>query len=540
MPTPHRYALVLATVVVAALTGVFALRDPFLVDDHDDLRRVTLHSARGVTADITADVRARLGSLTNVAMALPARRNPTRDTWRDLRQFFQAYPSHVLLQWVEPTLDVRWTVYGDRRTLGKLPFSLRTTEVRQAIKIASSEMQVVLSDTFASEHDGRRTAAVVIPLESEGGLSGFVVSALDVERLITAMVSDHRDLGYGICVSDATQELHCTGHPHEGDGNEWAQELPIHLAGATWHVRVWPEPHTVQAHRSALPEITWMIAGLFAFGLAVTVHGARAERATAVRVREARDELERRVSERTAELHSANASLRDLSGRLLQLQDEERRRIARELHDSTAQTLATCAISIESARRATRAGCSLESDQAFADATASIDAAIKDVRTLSYLLHPPVLDELGLAYAVEWYAEGFSARSGIAVAVDVPHALERLPWDVELTLFRILQEALTNVHRHSGSSSAQIVLARTCDSVVLEIEDQGGALADEGREKFEGVPPRLGVGIAGMRERVRQLAGTIVMTNSGSGRSIRVVLPIESTSLQPFVATPAD
>jgi signal transduction histidine kinase len=540
MPRPHRRLLAFATIVVAALSAWFVHRDPSLIDDDGRLRQITEHSTRSVAADIASDVRVRLAALTAIALALPTSADPTNNALREAGRFLRAYPSHLFVQWVEPNLEVRWTLHGDRLSSTELPFTVHHAPVRDAIRTASAREEVVVSRTIAEHDDGPRAVAVIVPVVDAGHVRGFLVAAVDVVRLIDVVLADHLDLGYAISVSDSSQELYRTTQVADGVGQQWAQELPVNLAGASWQVRVWPDARTVHASRSALAEITWLLGGWLVFALALTAHGAHAERVKATKVFEARNELERHVRTRTAELERANESLRELSARLLHLQDEERRRIARELHDSTVQTLAACAISVEGARHAMRDGELSEADIAFGQAGAYLDAAVKEVRTLSYLLHPPVLDEIGLASAIEWYTRGFSARSGIVLTASVPCQLERMPRDVELTLFRILQEALTNVHRHSGSRAARVALTRGTDSVSLEIEDFGKGLQDDGVTNAAGPPATIGVGIAGMRERVRQLGGTIEFRNTGSGTLIRTVLPTASAIAQPFISAPAD
>lgn len=247
-------------------------------------------------------------------------------------------------------------------------------------------------------------------------------------------------------------------------------------------------------------------------------------------LRRARDELEQRVHERTAELEAANVALQvevterklaeeevlSLSGRLMRVQDEERRNLARELHDGAAQTLVSAALNLSFARDATMPD---------APAYGIIEESMKlmenctnELRTISYLLHPPLLEELGLTRSLRGFVDGFSRRSGIEVALETQPDLERLDFEIELTVFRIVQEALSNVHRHSGSRTAQIRLLRRESDLCLEIVDQGMG--------FSGVLEPSGVGIAGMRERVRLLQGQLEIRSSSAGTAIRVLLPV--------------
>ncbi len=245
-------------------------------------------------------------------------------------------------------------------------------------------------------------------------------------------------------------------------------------------------------------------------------------------LRRSQGELESMVQQRTADLDAANQSLRDLSARLLKSQDEERRRIARELHDSVGQLLAALGMNLSEVR--------LDIERLAKTANALMDSEnlvhemTTEVRTISHLLHPPLLDEAGLCSALRWYVDGFAVRSKIKVALDLPKDFNRLPRESETAIFRVIQECLTNIHRHSGSPNARIRLWQHDEQVIVEIEDQGKGIPPEKQlEMASGGTP--GVGIRGMRERLRQLGGTLEINSSGSGTVIVVQLPMSETSV---------
>jgi signal transduction histidine kinase len=217
--------------------------------------------------------------------------------------------------------------------------------------------------------------------------------------------------------------------------------------------------------------------------------------------------------------------LRQLSARLLRLQDDERRRIARELHDSTGQIMATLALKIGAARRSLGVD-NQKVREALSESSALAKQCSDDLRTLSYLLHPPLIDEEGLASALRWYAQGFTKRSGIRIELDVPPELGRLPQDMETTLFRTVQEGLTNVHLHSGSKTAWIKILHAPSEVTLEIGDEGRGIPSEVLKRIPAGFADLGVGIAGMRERIRQLGGRLAIDSGSRGTKVRVVLPL--------------
>lgn len=268
-----------------------------------------------------------------------------------------------------------------------------------------------------------------------------------------------------------------------------------------------------------------MLAFLVASGAIVAIGELR--RRENQKLRQTQGDLEDRVQQRTAELDQANHGLRDLTARLMQLQDDERRRIARELHDSVGQMLAALSMNL------TTVGADVErlrqTAGAIADSNTLVEGINKEVRTISYLLHPPLLDEAGLASALRWYIEGFSRRSKIEVDLDIPEDFARLPRDLETVIFRTVQECLTNIHRHSGSPTARIRVSQFDGEVRLRVEDRGAGIASDKLEEVAsaGTP---GVGIRGMRERLRQLGGTLEISSNGKGTVVEARLPITTTA----------
>lgn len=224
------------------------------------------------------------------------------------------------------------------------------------------------------------------------------------------------------------------------------------------------------------------------------------------------------------EVKRAQEALVRLSARLIQVQDEERRAIARELHDTTAQNL--LAITLNATRlREPLSGAGEPARRILAETMGLAEQCLQEVRTLSYLLHPPLLDEMGLASALRWFAKGFSERSGIDVEVQVvEHKGAALPREIATTLFRVAQEALSNVHRHSGSASAVIHLRRNDRVIRLDVLDCGRGLS--GQIASSTGPPALGVGVSGMRVRLEQLGGRLDIRSGPSGTRVTATLPI--------------
>ena len=220
-------------------------------------------------------------------------------------------------------------------------------------------------------------------------------------------------------------------------------------------------------------------------------------------------------------------ALRQLSSRLLQLQDDERRRIARDLHDVTGQKLALQSITLSRLLRTKASDNDAALTESLTECLDMTNQISEEIRTLSYLLHPPLLDELGLPAAVKWYSQGFESRTGIHVEVDVPSEFVRLPADVEVTLFRIVQESLTNVHRYSGSPEAYIRIRADVEELHLEIGDFGKGMPARQVKASSNTLAGLGVGIQGMRERMRQLDGTLeIMSQPERGTVVSARMPV--------------
>ena len=245
------------------------------------------------------------------------------------------------------------------------------------------------------------------------------------------------------------------------------------------------------------------------------------------------ESLDAEVRVRTGELEARNAEnleqadqLRDLSVRLLQAQDDERRRLARELHDSSGQVLSVLSMNLAIlARNTGKSGQETKNADLIRDSLELVSQISRDIRTTSYLLHPPMLDETGLLGALRWYVEGLVERGGIEIRLNIPEDFERQSRETELVIFRVVQEALTNVHRHSGSKTAVIDLRREGDAIHLSIQDQGRGIAPEKLAEIR--TKGSGVGFRGMRERIRQLKGKIHIQSDKTGTRITVTLPAQ-------------
>jgi two-component system NarL family sensor kinase len=254
----------------------------------------------------------------------------------------------------------------------------------------------------------------------------------------------------------------------------------------------------------------------------------RALRESEGRYRTLADALDTQVRFRTQELEKRNSELRELSGLLLESQDAERRHIARELHDSAGQTLT--ALSLQLGRISEGARKDSAHAKEVQNAEELVQHLARELRTTSYLLHPPLLDETGISSALRWCVQGLAERSGLEIELQIPDNFGRLPSEMELVIFRLVQECLTNIHRHSGSKTAQIRVEREEHTIHVKVEDQGRGLSPERLAAIQS--QGTGVGIRGMRERVRHLRGDLVIESNGSGTRVYATLPL-TTSLSP-------
>ena len=242
--------------------------------------------------------------------------------------------------------------------------------------------------------------------------------------------------------------------------------------------------------------------------------------------------LDTQVQFRTQELQRRNVEilqqsdqLRHLSGRLLQIQDQERRHIARELHDSAGQTLAALGMNLAQLAEHLKNNPAQVAEDV-KDAQALVQHLTQEIRTTSYLLHPPMLDESGLSYALRWYVQGLAERSELKIDLKIPENFGRLSSELELVIFRLVQECLTNIHRHSGSKTALIRVGREADKIYLEVQDHGKGMSQ--KQLAEVQSQGVGVGIRGMRERLRQFHGVLTIESDALGTKIVATLPVKT------------
>ncbi|HZQ25772.1 MAG TPA: sensor histidine kinase [Terriglobales bacterium] len=229
-------------------------------------------------------------------------------------------------------------------------------------------------------------------------------------------------------------------------------------------------------------------------------------------------------------------ALQTFSQRLLRVQDDERRKVARDLHDSTGQTL--CALKLSIAALQHKLGNNEGACDELSEIAKLADQALQEIRTTSYLLHPPLLDEAGFTRAAQWFVDGFAKRSGMKLHTDFTVAqVERLPDTIEIALFRVLQESLTNVHRHSGASNVDVRFRREVHAVILEVRDYGRGMPLEVLSSIAPLAAHSGVGLAGMRQRLHELRGTLEIESADPGTRLRATIPLAAPLTAEFVSS---
>jgi signal transduction histidine kinase len=507
--------LVAVVTVAAALVLWHALRG----QERAQTERVVKLATYSIRADMIADMNIRILGLVRLAKLWEIWEKPRENEFRLHTSLYISHePGCVAVGWVTPDLDINWAVPVDGDVAIRQLTLATQGEQRRLLNSSLQTHEAIVGHSVQLSQE-ERFLPVWVPIFEKNTFHGYIVGVFRVHTLLDDITSDHADLGYEVVVVEGQQPIYYLSNATIAK-NKWAQETTVPLPGAKWGLQIWPST-------KALPDTyplsqVVLLGGIFvALQLTLTVYLAQKARLWARHVEAANQELVKENTER----RRAEESMHRLSARLLQVQDEERRHIARELHDSTAQTMYGVAIKLrlisesESPRDP-------KSDQLLTESRQLAEQCLSEMRTMAYLLHPPSLDELGLVPACRSLVKGFTERSGILVDLKAPPDLDRLPREMETALFRVMQESLSNIHRHSGSKTACIQLSQSDQEIRLEVSDQGRGLVREMLDR-EIDHTRLGVGIAGMRERLRQLGGQLEIRSSSKGTTVIAVLPRE-------------
>jgi signal transduction histidine kinase len=508
-----RYGLPAAAVVVV-LVMTFALTQFLEEREHILIRHLTASVASAVQADLEGDLEVRVlaplrhAELWDLPASTPAR------TWRERAgAFLKAHPIFRAVGWAAPG-GARRTLPADATLLADVPLDLG----RQPAVPSSRELHGVREPVLLpawQRPDGARLRPVVVPVFRGGELLGVGLAQFAESEGLDGLLQDVRGRGYAVAIEEEGGLAH--GEPWTGQLGPaaWAQEVRLRVAGLAWRVRVWPTVAVLEELQSRLPEIVLVLGLALALFVGLTLH------------------FQVRLHQQAVQLAAANDRLSDLSGRLVRLQDDERRHVARELHEGTAQMLVALGMNLGLARRAAASPGQRKVRGVIEDGLELVRQGTTEVQALAYRLHPILLDDLGLAVALPAYAEEFGRQSGLQIAVRVPAALDRLDRELELAIFRIAQEALLNVLRHSGSKTAEVALEQGGSSVTLQVLDAGRGIPSDVLRRMTSGPSVPGMGIAGMQERVRQLGGSLEIESLGQGTRLVARLPVRHLATEP-------
>jgi signal transduction histidine kinase len=516
--------LLLAGVVGLLVIAILAvLHDPFDFDDRPHIERMLKLALSNVQSDTAVDMDEHTREQVKLGEAGDLE-GVSEHEWGQMANVFLTHkPGYIGLLVLDKAHNKRRILeLPEAANLAATLDFLNDNDLRQmlgAISISDNRAAAVPR----TSSDGRLLYLIAVPNLVNGENVGFLVAISDIEKTLDSVLSEFKGLAFSVAVLDGSRQIYANGDTQHRE--EWGQIAKVPLTPFVWQVEVWPKPEMLADTRSPFLELVAIFTTLLVLLLASTIHFGRMLQAKSVALQSAHDDLERRVDERTAELQQTNDSLRNLSRHVLLLQDEERRRIARELHDSTAQALSGLKINISTILKQTPFNPQV-ARTLLQHSSKMAEQALNEIRTISYLLHPPILEDFGLESALPWYAAGFSERSGIRTRVNIDPNLGRLSPDLELILFRVVQEALGNIHRHSASPVAKLTLSLTGTAVRLEVRDEGCGLPEHVVDPGPGSVPRIGVGIAGMRERVRHFGGALEFVSSTRGTTLTVVLPI--------------
>lgn len=525
----------IAVPVLIVIAVMFGFRDPFDFDDRPHVERLLKLAINGVQSDIAVDVeeclraQVKLGEVGNLE-------GMSELEWQATAKLYLSQnPGYESLQLLDRNYHYRrsFILPDASGLLASLDYS-SDPRLQSLLRMAEAATSQVAALRIGFESRSP-VYLIAVPTVAQGKRDGFLVVAAAIDRTLDSLLSEFKNLGYSMQVTDSTGPLYWSGTPENRE--KWGQRVKIPITAVEWQVEVWPKPETLREARSPSWELAALFFLLLLLLLASTLHFAHVARIKSAELSASHDDLERRIRERTAELEESNHALQNLSASLLYAQDEERRRIARELHDSTAQNLTAIKINLSNLRKS--AGAGSKSFQLLDQSCQFADQVLTEVRSLSYILHPPILEDFGLESALPWYAGGFGERSGVHVEVQIDPDFGRLSSELELISFRVVQEALGNIHRHSGSRTAKISLSRDSSNVTLIVSDHGRGLPKEVNNAKNDAVPQVGVGIAGMHERVRQFGGTLAITSSNDGTTVKAVLPLRDSSPLPSSDTGA-
>lgn len=507
-PLTWRFTPVL--VAAALILGTASLWHSLARQEQAHFTHVVRLATEGIRADIEDDVKRPVDDLSRVAELWHQSSGPTKQQFETHSSLYiSRSPGCIAVSWIGPSSEMIWNVTADNDDDIQHVY-LTSDRARRAEDLARTTRTSLLS--HAGQYHNRHLLSIWAPIYVQNRYQGAVVGLFRVEPLLNSSLADS-DFGYSVVITDTGEPFYSLHANNAEPAKAWGESTHVTLPGVDWNVRVWPENGPTADIRSSSNGV--LLCGFVLALLAALITYLAQKAHNAARVS---DETNRQLTKEVVARRRAEESLHALSGRLLKVQDEERQSLACILHEGMAQKLFGLSMNLKVVSRLVE-GQDPSVVTKFQQNIDLADECVCEMRALTHLLHPPSLDVLGLVAACETLVQGFAERAGLEVLTEFPEELARLPQDSEMALFRILQESLTNVHRHSESHSALVRLHRHDDLLVLEIKDFGRGMAQNAGEH--------GVGIAGMRERMWQLGGELqVDSTPGGGATIRALLPV--------------
>ena len=460
-----------------------------------------------IKADIADDMETRYLDLDRTAQ-LPASLRVGPQQLQTYSQYVSRYSGCEGVAIVSPSGEAIWAVPPtDDVELRQIYFSHETA--KNAFELTRRKRTLVIS--HAMLHHNRAFISFWSPVYKGNQFQGIVVGLFLLEPLLNAVLADSVHPGYSVAIFDGQTLPSYTLHGEDWEQQTTAVKDHVALPGIEWDLQVWPQV-TPMSDGQPFSSVVLVVGSLFAGLVAVIMYLARRANAAAVQTEEANHHLTQEVAAR----RRAEESLHVLSGRLFKVQDEERQNLARVLHEGLAQKLFALSMNLKVASKW------IPSPEVLAKFQESINVAddcVCEMRALTHLLHPPSLDVLGLFAACETFVQGFKERTGLEVTIEFADEPVRFPRDMEMALFRVVQESLANIQNQTGVTQVKIRLAHDEGLVVLEVADD----RSQSNEPMSANEP--GIGVAGMRERMWQLGGELHVESAVTATTVRAILP---------------
>lgn len=506
---------------IGALTSVLLLWYSLLREEKADIERAVGMAAFAVNADYADHLNAQVLALVRMGKRWESQRGSPRSVWEaDAEQYIKHYPGYKSILLVDPAYNVKWTVFlKDGGSVQSLDLHAKPELIKPLME-ARERHDAVMSSPF--EIRNGRGVLVAVPLLREGVSDGFIVGIFDVHDLLGNIWSLWSRSGYTIDVFSGGEEVYSSRSAKDRFGEEWSKEVELHLYTAAWRLRLSPTRDALNKIRSRLPMAVLAGGGLLTLLLSFVIYFAQISRTRYEEIKSINEELKQEIvarSEAEEELSESREQLRSLAVSQQRVREEERTRIARNIHDDLGQILTIFKFDLAWIRK--RLGSDQEPLIDKINRTAELaDNAMETVQRISSELRPTVLDDLGITAGIRWQAEEFQRRTGIRCSLAIESEEMDLDPELSTNIFRIFQEILTNVARHSEATRVDAIMRVANGMLSLEVTDDGRGIT-EGE-----ISDPKSIGLTGIRERLYQFNGNVeVVGTQGRGTTVKVSVP---------------